>query len=154
MPCAAQRRRAVCLAVDKKIKQKTEEGGEKAKKKTVGASKVGRVNEFPYQIRAASCHQSLLLSLPSINTTYSRTARLANNIKTAADIHLYRCSIVMGGEKERENIYEEKIGETNEKKGRKRRRKCAFPRNVGVFLIGKGENSEDKAPYSQCASSR
>lgn len=50
-------------------------------KKTRNESKVGRVNEFPYQIRTASCHQSLL-SPPSINTTYGRGGRrLANNIK-------------------------------------------------------------------------
>ena len=61
------------------------------KKKIVNMSKVGRVNEFPYQIRAASCHESLLLSLSSINTTYSRSARrLANNTKTAMRKNLTR----------------------------------------------------------------
>jgi len=52
---------------------------------------VGRVNEFPYQIRAASCYESLLLSLSSINTMYSRSARqLANNAKIGMRRNLTR----------------------------------------------------------------
>lgn len=63
----------------------------KRERETVNVSKVGRVNEFPYQIRAASCHESLLLSLSSINTTYRRSARrLANNTKTATRRNLTR----------------------------------------------------------------
>lgn len=71
------------------------------KKKTVNVSKVGRVNEFPYQIRAASCHESLLLSLSSINSR--RIVVVHDDLQitpkqlcagtSPADIHLYRDSL-------------------------------------------------------------
>jgi len=113
------------------------------KKKTANVSKVGRVNEFPYQIRAASCHESLLLSLSSINTTYSRSARrLANNAKTGLRRNLTRG-----------HSFIPRLASA--KKSRERWRRYTFrSRNVRVFnWYRKGENNEIKHRiYSRCAS--
>lgn len=114
------------------------------KKKTVNVSKVGRVNEFPYQIRAASCHESLLLSLSSINTTYSRSARrLANNTKTAMRRNLTRGHSFMYTE-----------AHFGKKKSREMEKIHSRSRNVRVFnWYRKGENNEIKhCIYSHCAS--
>jgi len=102
----------------------------------VNVSKVGRVNEFPYQIRAASCHESLLLSLSSINTTYSRSARLANNTKTAMRRNLTR------GHSDIPFIPRRVLA----KKNPERWRRYTFrSRNVRVFnWYRKGENNEIK----------
>lgn len=79
-------RLVICGLTRRHSMQRQRERERKKKRKSVRfRGEVGRVNEFPYQISASSCHGPLLLSLPSINTTCGRISGwLANNAENVS----------------------------------------------------------------------
>jgi len=126
---------------------------------------VGRVNEFPYQTRAASCRESLLLSPRSIDATYSRAARRLANNKTVLCTSLthgrsFHTDAYRSGTTERKERREKKKRERDGGGGSRRRESyiCVSlaAQRAFAFLIGigkgKGKQENKISVYSRRAS--